>query len=102
AGARAERSMLGAPAALDCDYMTAAHHGSRTSSGAAFLAVVAPEAAFITCGEENAYGHPHAETLERLREIGACVYRTDRDGSIALFTDGHTAHVETTTHAGAK
>ena len=38
----------------------------------------------ISCGEENLYGHPHTETLERLAEAGTEIYRTDVSGSVQV------------------
>ena len=43
-----------------------------------------PSYAVISCGRDNAYGHPHQEVLARLRDIGAAVYRTDESGTIVL------------------
>ena len=65
------------------------HHGSRTSSTAAWLDAVKPQIAVISCGKNNSYGHPHAEVLDRLKEyVGDEVYRTDILGSIVFTTDG--------------
>lgn len=96
AGAEAERAMLEAGAPLDCDFAMAAHHGSRSSSSLSFLQAVSPLAVFISCGMDNQYGHPHAETLERIERSGArAVFRTDLDGSIAVFSRDGEAWVET-------
>lgn len=46
--------------------------------------------AVISCGRDNDYGHPHEETLSRLRDAGVTVYRTDELGSIVIFSDGMT------------
>jgi competence protein ComEC len=40
--------------------------------------------AVISCGENNTYGHPHEETLERLESIGVEVYRTDESGAVII------------------
>ncbi len=64
------------------------HHGSRSSTGAAFLQQVRPQYAVISCGKNNEYGHPHQETLDRLAEGGAEVHRTDEEGNIIFATDG--------------
>jgi competence protein ComEC len=48
------------------------------------LDTVQPETAVISVGANNRYGHPTAEALARLREIGADIYRTDRNGSITI------------------
>lgn len=58
-----------------------AHHGSRFSSSWQFLEVFQPDFAVIEVGN-NSYGHPHAEVLERLKQIGAKVFRTDLEGTI--------------------
>lgn len=62
----------------------AGHHGSSTSSGEALLSVVRPQAAAISCGVDNDYGHPNAATLRRLADIGADIYRTDTMGTITF------------------
>lgn len=77
------------------------HHGSQTSSSAAFLAATRPKVAIISVGAGNSYGHPAAGTLSRLRAIGATVYRTDRDGTVTVTTDGNTYSV-TTGKAGGR
>jgi competence protein ComEC len=59
------------------------HHGSRTSSGVPWLAELAPKAAVVSVGV-NRYGHPAPETLERLSEAHADVWRTDREGTVTV------------------
>lgn len=64
------------------------HHGSRGSSSSDWLAAVRPRAAVISVGAGNRYGHPHRETLARLRAAGVpLVWRTDRDGTLCLEID---------------
>ena len=63
------------------DILKVAHHGSKHSTSSAFLGSVRPEEAIISVGK-NSYGHPDAEVLARLAEVGVSVYRTDRDGDI--------------------
>lgn len=65
------------------------HHGSRYSSDADFLATIKPRFAIISVGAQNRYGHPSAETLARLRSVGAEVHRTDEEGIVEVRTDGH-------------
>ena len=90
AEARSEGEMVAAydPASLRSDLLKVGHHGSRTSTTPAFLAAVQPTYAVISCGEGNSYGHPHAETVERLQDAGVQVYRTDTDGTIVFVSDG--------------
>ncbi|MGN0685858.1 MAG: ComEC/Rec2 family competence protein [Gemmiger sp.] len=67
----------------------AGHHGSSTSSGEELLSVVRPQAAAISCGVDNEYGHPNAATLRRLQDAGAEIYRTDTMGTITFtYEDG--------------
>ena len=64
------------------------HHGSRSSSSQKFLKAVDPAYAVISCGEDNSYGHPHAETLNNLRAMGVDVFRSDEQGTIVAVSDG--------------
>ena len=70
--------------ALKCDVLKVAHHGSKSSSSEAFLDAADPEIAVIQVGRGNFYGHPHAQTLERLEERGIKVYRTDERGAVGI------------------
>lgn len=64
------------------------HHGSRHSTGAELLAARPPQAAVISVGR-NGYGHPAPATLARLAAAGVPVWRTDRDGTVRIETDGN-------------
>jgi DNA internalization-related competence protein ComEC/Rec2 len=66
------------------DVLKVAHHGSATASTDAFLDAARPAVAVASAGTGNRYGHPAPGTLARLREHGARVYRTDKDGSVAI------------------
>ncbi|MBK0416194.1 DNA internalization-related competence protein ComEC/Rec2 [Chromobacterium haemolyticum] len=69
--------------------LAAGHHGSRTSTGAAWLAAAQPEVVLISAGYLNRYRHPHPSVLRRVEEAGVAVLRTDLDGALALeFGDG--------------
>ena len=76
-------SSLGA-AALRSDVLWVPHHGSRTSSSAAFLDAVAPKLALIQAGYRNRFGHPRSDVLARYAERGIVVARTDWSGAITL------------------
>lgn len=69
------------------DFYKVAHHGSRYSNGATILEALQPEIAVISCGENNSYGHPHEETLERLTDAGCEVWNTADDGQICIEMD---------------
>ena len=68
----------------DINVLKAGHHGSRGASSENFLRFVKPEIALISCGVDNSYGHPHNETLQRLKDAGTKVYRTDDRGEIMV------------------
>lgn len=82
---RAEAELLaGDPKALRCDLLKVAHHGSATSSGAAFLAAAGPRLALISSGVGNSFGHPSREVMRRLETAGGRVLRTDLSGEIVV------------------
>lgn len=66
----------------DLEILVAGHHGSRTSTSWELLNTTRPEIVIISVGEDNRYGHPTWETLERLKLFGCGVYRTDLEGTI--------------------
>ncbi len=70
------------------DVLKVAHHGSKTSSSAAFLEVTQPSIALISAGKDNLFRHPHAEVLARLAERHTAVYRTDEWGLVRVHSDG--------------
>ncbi len=70
-----------------------AHHGSRTSTTEFFLSATRPDIAIISAGVGNRYGHPHEIVLERLKEYGVKIFRTDWHGSIVIWTDGYDIEV---------
>jgi competence protein ComEC len=71
------------------------HHGSGTSSSAAFLDALRPRVVLVSAGRGNPYGHPRPEVLARYDAVGATVFRTDRDGQIDVSTDGEQIAVRT-------
>jgi competence protein ComEC len=85
AGFPAEAEMRGRAHAVDL--LKVGHHGSRWSTGDEWLDSLRPRMAVISVGQ-NRYGHPAAETLGRLLRHRVEVWRTDRDGSVTVTTDG--------------
>jgi competence protein ComEC len=71
------------------------HHGSRTSSTAGLLRSVSPRVAVVSVGYRSTFGHPHPEVVERYLRAGIQLFRTDRDGTVTLSTDGRTVWVRT-------
>lgn len=93
--ADAEKDLVEAGCDLDADLLKVGHHGSSGSSSYVFLREVTPEYAVIQCGTDNDYGHPHEETLSRLRDAGARLYRNDLQGDILARSDGKTITITT-------
>jgi len=74
--------------AMHSDVLKIGHHGSKNSTTPEFLAAVQPLLGIISAGEDNPYGHPSPEILERLQNAGVRILRTDRDGAVHVLTDG--------------
>ena len=84
-----ETQLLNTKTALSADVLKVGHHGSDSSTGEAFLKAVSPDHAVISCGADNAFGHPHSSTLQLLEKYGVEVYRTDLNGSVIFYGYGH-------------
>jgi len=95
AGSEAETALLKSGYAPDAQILKVGHHGSMYSSSPAFIARVHPEIAIISLGRDNPYGHPHKQAVDILTEAGATIYRTDRDGTILVRSDGISYMVKT-------
>lgn len=90
-----ERRLLAERTDLSATVLKVAHHGSKYSTTLAFLRAVQPEVAIISCGADNEYGHPAQRTLDRLRSVVRTLHRTDLEGTITIYTDGASYHIET-------
>ena len=88
AEAQAEADICANGLPLGADVLKAGHHGSSTSTSDLFLDQVAPSWVVIQCGKDNSYGHPHKETLEKLKGRGIGVLRTDLEGTLIAASDG--------------
>jgi competence protein ComEC len=88
------QARYGFPPIRDYDVLKVAHHGSKYSSSEAFLKVIQPKYAIISCGKNNRYGHPHKEVLERLELVGSKPEITYKTGAITIYTDGERMSVD--------
>lgn len=80
---------------IEADVLKVGHHGSSYSTTNDFLDKVNPKYAIIQVGENNSYGHPNDDILEKLKTRNIKVYRTDLDGTIKLISDGTKISFET-------
>ncbi len=89
AESKSEKDILAAGYDVSADVIKLGHHGSRTSSDLDYLRAVNPQAAIISCGENNSYKHPHPETIAKLDSLSIPYYRTDVRGNIVVECDGN-------------
>ncbi len=85
---KSETDMIQSKQTLKSDVLKVGHHGAKTSTSQAFLNTVKPSVAVISVGKGNRYGHPTAETINRLKASKVAIYRTDLQGHIIISTDG--------------
>lgn len=71
------------------------HHGSSTATQEKWLKKVKPQIVVAEVGADNKYGHPHREILKRIEQYGLTFYRTDRNGTIVMASDGEKITVTT-------
>ncbi len=95
AGFEAEQRILEDGHELKSTVLKVGHHGSRFSTSEEFLSRVSPELALISAGAGNRFGLPSSRTVNLLRSKRIPLYRTDRDGTIELITDGKSWSVAT-------
>lgn len=79
---------------VQSDILNVGHHGSNAASSSEFLKMVKPKVAVVQAGAGNQYGHPTKPVLDRLRQVKARIYRTDRDGTVVVLSDGQSYTVE--------
>lgn len=90
-----EADVLAEKLNIDCDVLKVGHHGSNSSSTAAFLKAASPKYAAISVGKDNMYSHPSNKTIVALKNCGAEVYRTDKNGDISFYVENGNIRVET-------
>ena len=97
-GRKVELELIESRVDLAAEIIKVPHHGSKTSSSAEFLDAVRPQYAIFSLGQRNRYRFPSEAVVERYRERGCHILRTDQLGAIRLLTDGRrcwiTHHVE--------
>lgn len=84
-GEEGEQELLEAGTDLRAAVLKVGHHGSRFSTGEDFLEAVSPGFAVISCAEDNRYGHPASETVERLERAGCRIFYTMKSGAVTLY-----------------
>ena len=70
------------------DVLKVGHHGSNTSSSKNFINQVQPKYSIIMVGKDNSYKLPKQETIDKLKNIGSEIYRTDENGTIEINSNG--------------
>jgi competence protein ComEC len=86
------------PRLVPVSVLKAPHHGSRTSSGGAWVERIRPRIVLVSCGERNRFGHPDPEVLDRYRRAGACVLRTDQEGAVRITIGSTGGWISTRKH----
>lgn len=77
-----ERELLLSGQNLSSPILKAGHHGSRSSSIPAFLEAVSPDTVVISAGQDNPFGHPHPEVMERIKTLN--VRQTLKEGTVTF------------------
>lgn len=90
AESESENFMIESGIDLSCDVLCIGHHGSADSTSQNFLDKTAPRYAVLSCGISNIFGHPDAETMERLSSMSIALFRTDKQDTIIAKSDGKT------------
>jgi competence protein ComEC len=91
----AEGTLLKTANSLKSDVLLVPHHGSRTSSTEPFIAAVSPRWAVVPVGYRNRFGHPNREVMDRYRDAGADIVRTDLGGAVQVLLGGKDVRVTT-------
>lgn len=73
---------------LESEVLKLGHHGSKTSSSENFIKAVAPKYAVVSAGENNRYGHPHQEVVERVLKNNISLVSTIASGTLTFVSDG--------------
>jgi competence protein ComEC len=95
AEAETEDRLLSTGANIKAKVLKVGHHGSRYASSEKFLRAGGFEAAVISDGAENRYGHPSQDALDRFKSLGVKLYRTDLEGEVTIISRGHGYEIKT-------
>lgn len=82
-----QRGVISQSVVPSAEVLKVPHHGA-DSLWEPFLKSVGPKLSVISVGKNNSYGHPAEATLEKLKNIGSEILRTDRDGTVEIISDG--------------
>jgi competence protein ComEC len=74
---------------IKADVLKVAHHGSNTSTSESFYRAVNPSITVMQLGEDNSYNQPHRDTISLLNKYKPLIFRTDKNGTIVLTSDGY-------------
>ncbi|MBT5856279.1 DNA internalization-related competence protein ComEC/Rec2 [bacterium] len=75
------------PDYLDVEVLKVGHHGSKSSTTEPFLDRVSPKIGIVSAGRRNRYNHPHPSVIDRLKDRGIQILRTDQLGAIQIESD---------------
>jgi beta-lactamase superfamily II metal-dependent hydrolase len=95
AEAETEERLMSKGANIKAKVLKVGHHGSRYASSEKFLRQGGFEAAIISDGPDNRYGHPSQDALDRLKHLGVKLYRTDLEGEVTILSHGSGYEIRT-------
>lgn len=78
---------------ISSDVLKVPHHGSEYSNSLKFIKKVNPEYSIISVGAYNSYNHPHNKAIKNLESVGSTIYRTDKDGTVIVSSDGENINI---------
>ena len=91
---KVEEDLLNSDIELKSDVLKVAHHGSKTSSSEEFLKAVSPQISVVSVGLSDDT-LPDYETMVRINHYSDDIYRTDKDKTIVITSDGNKLEIQT-------
>lgn len=82
-----EKEIMSSKLVSSVDVLKVSHHGSKDSSPDSWLNYLSPQLVIISVGNNNSYGHPHQELINRLKQRDVNIWRTDLNGSLSIFAN---------------